>query len=72
MKESIVPVKLPMNPIKMAKWGMEMAMTVVKTTSPTRKARPQTFSSPSRAHILGKVVSGRPLKKALSNKSNAA
>lgn len=72
MKLNIVPVKLPMNPIRMAKCGMKQAMRMVNTTTPTRQAKPHTFSSPSRAQIVGNGVLGLPLKKALSKSSQAA
>ena len=60
MKESMQPVKLPMKPIRMVKCGMTIANMMVTTTIMTRKPRPQTFSSPSRAQMVGNTVSGLP------------
>lgn len=72
MKLNMVPVKLPMKPINIRKCGMKQAMRIVNTTTPTLQANPHTFNSPSRAQIVGNGVLGLPLKKALSNSSQAA
>lgn len=72
MKLNIVPVKLPMKPIKMEKWGMKQAMTIVNIITPTRHPSPQIFSSPSNSQIFGKIVFGLPRKKARSSSSHAA
>ena len=72
IKDKKHPVKLPMKPINMVKWGTTTANKMVTTTTPTLNPRPQTLSSPSRDQILGKGVSGFPLKNSFSRSSQTA
>ncbi|KAG8240030.1 hypothetical protein J437_LFUL018524 [Ladona fulva] len=48
MKDSMVPVKLPMKPMRMAKCGTDTANRTVITTTPILKASPHTCNSVSR------------------------
>ena len=44
------PVKLPINPIKMVKWGTTTAIKIVKTTTPTRNPSPKVIYPNSYEH----------------------
>ena len=62
MNDKQHPVKLPIKPIKMVKWGITIANRMVMTTTATLKPNPQTFNSPSTDQMVGNLVSGLPCK----------
>lgn len=72
MNDSMVPVKLPMKPIKIAKCGMITAMNTEPTITQIRTANPHIFKSPSGYHMVGKTVSGLPRNRLFSIISQAA
>ena len=71
-KESRHPVKFPIKPMRIEKWGMKTAKTIVRMMIPILYASPQIFSSPSKDQIEENCVSGFPRNISCSMRSQAA